>query len=182
MPTEIDPGRRALLRGRPRAAPPPLRPPWAAETAVQERCTRCGACAAACPEGILAAGDGGFPTVDFRHGECTFCAACADACPAGVFGDRAAAPWALAATVGPGCLAGHGVVCQSCREICEPGAIAFPRSGRPGRPVLDTDACTGCGACVAPCPAGAITVAPRATARTVQGESPCPLPSGTSPA
>jgi len=72
---------------------------------IVDRCTRCGACAAACPETIITAGDGGFPAVDFHRGECTFCGACADACPVKIdipkmlialrreVGERRIAPW-----------------------------------------------------------------------------------------
>ena len=76
--------RASLLRGRLRGGPPPLRPPWAlAEPAFLEACTRCDACRAACPEGILVRGSGGFPLVDFQRGECTFCGRCAAACEDG---------------------------------------------------------------------------------------------------
>jgi ferredoxin-type protein NapF len=32
--------------------------------------------------------------------------------------------------------------------------------GSPSQPHVENEACTGCGACVSPCPAGAMTVKP----------------------
>ena len=80
MPGErINTARRNLLRGRMRAEPAPLRPPYSTNTSIIDACTCCGACVAACHEGIVVRGDGGFPEVDFSRGECTFCADCAQA-------------------------------------------------------------------------------------------------------
>jgi ferredoxin-type protein NapF len=160
MPGErINTARRNLLRGRTRAEPVPPRPPYAANASVIDACTRCGACVAACPEGIVVRGDGGFPEVDFSRGECTFCADCAHACPAPVFDLTALRPWDLLAVIGEGCLTKQGVVCQSCREACPERAITFQfASGRVPRPFVETASCTGCGACVSRCPADAIAV------------------------
>lgn len=157
------PSRRAFLRLR-RHEPPALRPPWAAPQAVfSDLCDRCGDCLPACGEGILVRGDGGFPTVDFSRGECTFCGDCAAACPTPALTrtDPAAPPWQLTAVIGDGCLTGLGVVCRSCGEACPTAAITFRMEvGRSPQPRLDPAACTGCGACVAPCPAAAVSVQP----------------------
>jgi len=145
----------------------PLRPPWAlAEDAFAARCTRCGDCLGACPTGILAKGRGGFPHVDFTRGECTFCGKCVDACKPRALARRgAAAPWTLKARIGDACLALQGVVCRSCGDRCEARAIRFRLApGGVARPALDGAACTGCGACVAVCPAGVITMGEAATA------------------
>jgi ferredoxin-type protein NapF len=57
------------------------------------------------------------------------------------------------------CLAARGVVCQACGDLCAARALRFPpRLGGIAIPVLDVSACTGCGACVAPCPAQAISL------------------------
>jgi ferredoxin-type protein NapF len=139
-----------------------VRPPWALpEAAFLERCTRCGDCMAACPTAIVAKGRGGFPRVDFTRGECTFCGACIDACkPRALVRGAGAAPWALVPRIAESCLAARGVVCRSCGDRCEVRAIRF-RLARGGvsRPELLPDQCTGCGACVGVCPAGAITMA-----------------------
>ncbi|MBK1840640.1 ferredoxin-type protein NapF [Azospirillum sp. YIM B02556] len=161
----VDQGRRSLLRGRPTAVPAPIHPPWSHPDYFAALCTRCGACAAACPEAILRPGDGGYPEVDFGRGECSFCGACADACSEPIF-DRTAPPWALRPTVAPSCLAVQRVVCRSCQDACPEGAIRFqPASGGAAQPRIDEAACTGCGACVAACPAGAVTLTHRTGTR-----------------
>lgn len=156
-----DLGRRRLFTLKPRNEIAPLRPPWASADAVADRCTRCGDCIAACPEAILTTGDGGFPTVDFSRGECTFCGECAGACGAGVFGATADPPWQAVAVLGEDCLARRGVMCQSCGDACPERAIRFRLTrGTAPQPAVDPQACTGCGACVAVCPADAVAVRP----------------------
>jgi len=159
----VDHGRRALLRGRAGAAAP-IRPPWTDEARLTDACTRCGACLSACPEGILKAGAGGLPAVDFHagSGECTFCRACVDACPEPVFEPERDPPWRVrAAVVESRCLPHAGVHCEACRDACPEGAIRFaPRLGGPPTPSVLTDRCTGCGACAGVCPEGAVALAP----------------------
>ncbi|CAO3403475.1 ferredoxin-type protein NapF [Azospirillum palustre] len=154
--------RRSLLRGRPVAGPPPIHPPWSRPDYFTALCTRCGACAGACPETILRAGDGGYPEVDFARGECSFCGACAEACTEPIFDRTMApwgAPWALRPAIAPSCLAVQRVVCRSCQDACPEGAIRFqPAPGGAAHARIDDAACTGCGACVAACPSGAVTL------------------------
>jgi ferredoxin-type protein NapF len=139
-----------------------LRPPWSvAEARFRVACTRCGECISACPTGILKADGEGYPFVDFSGGECAFCAACVTACRDGalVRDASSAAPWTLKALFEASCLAEKGVMCLVCREQCERNAIRLqPRQGSVPMPQLDAGACTGCGACVAPCPAGSIRI------------------------
>ncbi|WP_299070411.1 ferredoxin-type protein NapF [Accumulibacter sp.] len=156
--------RRNFLRGRfsPRTAP--LRPPWAlAEAAFLQACTRCGDCRTACPTRIIVGdSDGsGYPVLDFGAGECTFCAACVSACASGALHrvDEQSA-WRVRASIAAPCLAQRQVECRICADQCAAGAIAFlARPGGIAAPVVDTSRCTGCGACVAPCPTRAIRVA-----------------------
>jgi ferredoxin-type protein NapF len=153
--------RRDFLRARRSSAPPPLRPPWAlAEQQFSARCSGCGDCLRACPSGILVSGEGRFPTVDFSRGECTFCGDCVAACiPGALRHTEGQAPWSLRARIGEACLAERGVECRICGEVCGASAIRFrPRVGGVALPQLDEAACTGCGACLAPCPSQAIAM------------------------
>lgn len=78
-------------------------------------------------------------------------------------GPATAAPGtAQLARIGPACIAlAQNVVCRSCGDACETGAIRFPpRVGGVALPTLLSGSCTGCGECVAACPAGAIHLAP----------------------
>jgi len=154
--------RRGFLKGRFRSDSDALRPPWATgDGAFEEACTRCGDCIKVCPTSILIAGGGGFPVVDFGRGECSFCGDCATACKPGALmrARESLAPWALKAAIGDGCLAHRGVECRVCGEICDEGAIRFrPAAGGVAQPQFDDANCTGCGACYAPCPVGAIAL------------------------
>ncbi len=156
----VDASRRGFFRGRPRPKAE-IRPPWALdETAFIDTCTRCNDCLDACPEHVVVTGDGGFPTIDFRNGECTFCGDCVSACkPGALKRSEESHPWLLKASIGPGCLPAKGVECRICGDFCDARAIRFsPRLGGTPLPEIVAENCTGCGACVAPCPVAAITV------------------------
>ena len=158
----VDASRRGFLRARPRPRAE-IRPPWSLpESAFIDRCTRCGDCLTACPQKILAVGDGGFPTVDFTRGECTFCGACAAACqPLALVRREGLSAWPYKALVSDSCLPRSGIECRVCGDFCDVRAIRFaPRLGGSPLPAIDKDTCTGCGACVAPCPTAAITIRP----------------------
>jgi len=154
--------RAAFLRGGFGRQTAPIRPPWARNTdTFTDICERCGACRTACPAGIIVTGGGGFPEVDFQKGACSFCGRCAEVCRSGALlrnGQRDdGAPWAVTARIGGGCLAVQGVVCRLCEEQCEEAAIRFRLAlGGYALPEIDGEACNGCGACVAPCPAQSI--------------------------
>ena len=61
------------------------------------------------------------------------------------------------ARIGEGCLEPGGIVCQACRDACLPRAVRFlPLAGGTSTPAIDAARCTGCGDCVAVCPASAI--------------------------
>lgn len=156
----VDAGRRAFFRGRPRPKAE-IRPPWARdEAAFIDHCTRCNDCLKACPQNILVAGDGGYPTVDFKVAECTFCGDCVSACqPKALWRGENAAPWPYTASIGEDCLPHQGVECRVCGDYCDARAIRFtPRLGGSPLPEIDLEKCTGCGACVAPCPTLAVTI------------------------
>ena len=151
----------------------PHRPPWAVEEALfTHACTRCGACVAACPTGLLVEGTGGFPEADFQRGRCTFCADCVHACAKNARQSASSQvsalafssdlqPWSLCATIDTSCLPHRGVLCRSCEDHCEERAIRFThRAGSPAHPEIIQSRCTGCGECVASCPAKAISMQP----------------------
>lgn len=156
--------RRSFLRGRLQADAPSLRLPWALDDSTfTEHCTRCSDCLRACPEQIIVKGDGGFPQIDFNAGGCTFCHACVDVCQQPVF-RREGSPWSALAVISQQCLTQQQVFCQNCKDACDANAIRF-RFGAGGIsfPQIDSNACTGCGACVAPCPTHAIEIQPAST-------------------
>jgi len=146
--------RRALLRGVGKGTPV-HRPPWTGDD-FTDLCTRCSDCIAACPDQLLFKGDGGFPEISFTQEGCNFCGQCAQVCKVQAFNTSVPAfTWLISLT--ESCLALADIDCRSCEDACEPRAIRFrPALGRPAQPELSLDACNGCGACVAVCPADAI--------------------------
>lgn len=148
--------RRQFLRGGRRA---PQRPPWAvSEAEFTTACDRCGDCIAACGARIIVAGSGGFPEIDFSHEACSFCGDCVRACRPGALAQRAgASPWQWRARIGESCIAMNGVVCGACGDACAEGAIRFSPAPRGvARPRLQTERCSGCGACYGVCPSRSI--------------------------
>jgi ferredoxin-type protein NapF len=134
--------------------------PWLVNASqFHEQCIRCNKCIDVCETKIITHGDGGFPIVDFSKGECTFCYSCASVCPEPLFDSKATLPWQAEISIKDSCLAKKNVECRSCMENCEPMAITFKLSiGSVAQPSLDSDSCTGCGACVAVCPSDCISI------------------------
>lgn len=156
----MDMARRNFLHGRLGAQIAPMRPPWAlAEKEFMDRCTRCGDCIASCPTGLLSAPGNTFPIADFANAYCNFCGHCVDACQPAALTRHTTPPWHLRAHIDEPCLTEQNVVCRSCGEICDVGAIRFPpRLGGVSRPELSADVCTGCGECLPTCPTRAISI------------------------
>ncbi len=162
-----DPSRRAFLLGHGRSSKPTaIRPPWSlGEVDFAAHCSGCGDCVTACAEGIVFIGADKLAAIDFHKGEglCTFCGDCAKACTDNAFLPQAqrcsSAPWAWRASIGTACLTQQGIMCQSCKDACPAGAISFRHQlSSVATPELTVAQCDGCGGCVAPCPASAITL------------------------
>lgn len=150
----MDHGRRSLFFGRRHSTP--LRPPWSTEASILSACTGCGDCARSCPSGIIEMGAGNYPEIRLEKAECSFCGRCAEVCRADVF-DLARPAFRHTMAIGEGCLSKAGIECRSCQDACPEAAIRFrPRLGRSAEPLLQTELCTGCGACLAQCPVNAI--------------------------
>lgn len=150
--------RRTFLTGGNEQPVPRIVPPGMMDGGLAS-CTGCGACVQACPTAIIVM-VAAKPSLDFMAGECLLCGDCATVCPEPVF-DRAVPPtFSHVVAISDDCLALNGVSCMTCRDACPQAAIMFrPRIGGPFFPELRESACTGCGACIAPCPAQAITIA-----------------------
>ena len=175
----MDISRRALLRGRFSQAGKPVladkahaapqqTPPWFnANLAEADACLDCDACLKACPTSILEMGEHNLVQVNFHKGECEFCGQCADACPRNLFHATTleqrnqTVPWQISAEIQDNCLSQLGIVCETCRDMCAYDAIQVtPRIGQPPAISVTTDLCSGCGACLAPCPNQAIAILP----------------------
>ncbi len=136
-----------------------IRPPGAIEDRFDDLCSACGDCAQACPEEIIAFGQDGYPFVQLQTSPCTFCGECARSCATGALEVDHMDAWPWRARVENTCLSLNGVSCRVCHDSCDHDAIRFKlQLGGRAQPVLDRDACAGCGACAASCPAGAIAL------------------------
>jgi MauM/NapG family ferredoxin protein len=148
-----------------------LRPPGVVEEAdFAARCVRCGACIQACPTGALqpialeAGLDGVYtPALRPRRGACEAnCTRCGEVCPTGAIPRldltaKLAVPLGVAAIDRTTCLPwATGETCLVCEEHCpvSPKAITrvARRHGTVEAPVIDSDACIGCGWCERVCP------------------------------
>ena len=100
------------------------------------------------------------PPRRFAAAACTFCGDCAAACqPLALVRGAGIPAWRYKAVVGPTCLPNKGVECRVCGDFCDVRAIRFtPRLDSSPLPAIDEDLCTGCGACLAPCPTAAIHI------------------------
>ena len=139
---------------------PDLFPPWASNLkAFKDFCTGCGKCAAACEDNLIIFKENELPVIDFSQGQCSFCGNCARSCPSGALHfSPDLPPWHLHVFINENCLVQKKVLCQLCQEQCEQEAIIFSQVGLSMQlPEILNDQCNGCGACLAQCPADAIS-------------------------
>ncbi|HYH37502.1 MAG TPA: ferredoxin-type protein NapG [Azospirillum sp.] len=167
-----------------------LRPPGALpEADFLSACVRCGLCVRDCPYGTLkladlgAAATAGTPYFEARTVPCEMCEdiPCVVACPTGALDkglkDIAKARMGSAVLVGQEtCLNVLGLRCDVCYRVCplidKAIKLEVRHNERTGRhahliPVVNTDACTGCGKCEQSCvlEEAAIKVLPTALAK-----------------
>lgn len=151
-----------FLRGDFSGRSAPLRPPWTVnENHFTSICNRCNECIANCPAQIIEEGRGNFPVINFSSGECDFCGVCVDLCIPGALKKIDGKPaWSIIASIdAEKCLAYINVECRSCYDPCESRAIYMTNTiGGIAIPALNTDNCTGCGACFSVCPTQAINI------------------------
>lgn len=153
------------------------RPPGAQdEVRFMGACIRCQKCAEVCPAGVIVPShieDGiasmRTPRLDFsrsdiqlggKAGWCDHCqsanggvARCVQVCPSGALDaaqDQQFADMSLGLAVidHSTCLAWNLKGCTVCKNACPTGAIVFDEHNRP---VVQADACNGCGACEQSC-------------------------------
>lgn len=172
-------GRRAFLVGAgglvglaagfwPRDAAARVRPPGAlAGDAFERACIRCFRCAEVCPTKAVRF-DGGLdprasdlPWLDLADRACILCMKCTQVCPTGALAPVAADPEVVQATVRMGrpvvnrehCLPWNATgVCRTCWHVCPYPDEAITLEGPRLGPVVNADACPGCGLCEEACP------------------------------
>ncbi len=154
------------LGGPAAAAAPPLRPPGAlAERDFLAACIRCFQCGSVCPNQCIrfrTIGDGPAqsftPTIAPREQACILCMKCTQACPTDALTPIADDPQSIASQVRMGlaevseslCYSYNGRICGVCYYAC-PFPDTALRLGTGATPIVDADACVGCGNCERAC-------------------------------
>ncbi|MCP4007702.1 MAG: ferredoxin-type protein NapG [bacterium] len=183
------------VAGESRASVSAPRPPGAQdEPAFLASCIKCSQCVEACPYDTLqiaTAGDGeaiGVPYFEPRKVPCEMCpdSPCTEACPTDALVSGTPieeAEMGLAVLVDhENCLAYKGLRCEVCYRACplmgQAIGLEFRQNERTGKhayfiPVVNSDACTGCGKCEHVCvlEEAAIKVLPVEQARGKLGDN-----------
>lgn len=137
-----------------------LRPPGAVpEELFPAKCIRCGRCVEVCPYRSITMLDvrsgvhAGTPLIEVENIPCYLCMKCVDVCPTGSL-QRIKQPdtrMGLAVINKFTCAAWKGqTMCRTCYDKCPYPEKAIRLDQL--RPVVDKDACTGCGLCTHVCP------------------------------
>lgn len=182
-----------LLRQEARAHPYALRPPGALlEKDFNAACIKCGQCVNACPYDTLKlAGSGGnlpigMPYFEPRNIPCYLCPdiPCMKACPTGALSpelkDINDSRMGLAVIDLENCLSWKGLRCEICHRECPLKGKAITLELHPRAqskhtmfyPIVNSDACTGCGICEKACPTteAAIRILPHSMVQGKIGE------------
>lgn len=184
MSNPVDKGRRKFISGKLAELPARLSassfitPPWISSPSKLDACTGCGNCVSACPDHLISLSTNKTPVMNFTASGCDYCGDCAKSCEADVFlplDERTHEnAWQQQAHINHDCLNYKGVICHSCQDICEPGAIIFSRDSHNdhsiqtedpssfqlniAKPFISEDVCDGCGFCLSICPIDAIDI------------------------
>ena len=147
----------------------PIMPPGSLGARNMARqCTACQLCVSVCPNGVLRPSSDlqtfMQPEMSYERGYCRpECTKCADVCPAGAIrpitvAEKSAIQIGHAVWIRENCVVlTDGVECTNCVRHCPTGAIQLVPSDpavadSPKIPVVNTERCTGCGACENLCP------------------------------
>lgn len=143
-----------------------LRPPGAlAEEEFLDACARCFKCGSACPNkcikfhGVTAGLSKMFtPYIQPRSRACTLCGECAKVCPTGALKpfEVSREGWVAGVKMGTArvnkamCYSFHGRTCGACYRACPLAGTAM-KIGLYETPLVQPDACVGCGLCEQAC-------------------------------
>jgi ferredoxin-type protein NapG len=139
-----------------------IRPPGGQdEAAFLSLCIKCDRCRSVCPEGVIGVStifDGlvsmRTPVMDFRKGYCDFCKKCIDVCPTAALKPFSGQSVKIGvAELTESCIALRTGGCTKCFDVCPELAITLNKQNAP---IIDREACSGCGLCVKVCPANVL--------------------------
>ncbi len=167
---KVDGGVAAIVDKQAPVRTTPLTPPGSMSAAnMARRCTACQLCVSACPNEVLRPSSDLLtlmqPVMSYERGYCRpECNRCSQLCPTGAIqpiglDEKSATQVGHAVWIKKNCVVlTDGVSCGNCARHCPSGAIEMvmldendPDS--PMVPAVNTEKCTGCGACENLCPA-----------------------------
>lgn len=165
----VDGGLAAILDKKIPNRATPIVPPGAQSLRhLQQHCTGCQLCVAACPNGVLRPSSGLTtlmqPEASYERGYCRpECTKCSEVCPAGAIqkidlAEKSSIQVGHAVWIKENCVPlTDGVECGNCARHCPAGAITMVPSDpdnadSPKIPIVNEERCIGCGACENLCP------------------------------